>query len=74
MNLAELGRSLRRARMAARLSQEALAAKSGVPRSRISKLETGKLPEFGAVKLLRLFEIVGLELVTFEPDQPTVSR
>jgi transcriptional regulator with XRE-family HTH domain len=63
MNLAELGEAFKRARILANKTQQEVAEYSGVPRARISRFETGGLPELGAVKLLSLFEAVGLELL-----------
>jgi transcriptional regulator with XRE-family HTH domain len=63
MNLAELGEAFRQARIEANLTQHDVAQRSGVPRQRISAFETGALPELGAVKMLSLFDAVGLELL-----------
>jgi transcriptional regulator with XRE-family HTH domain len=63
MNLAELGEAFRRARLAANLTQQQVAAQSGVPRGRISMFETGMLPELGAVKMISLFDAVVLEIL-----------
>jgi transcriptional regulator with XRE-family HTH domain len=62
MNLFELGETFRRARITANRTQQQIAEQSGIPRARISRFETGLLPELGTVKLLSLFEAVGLEL------------
>ncbi|RQG99135.1 helix-turn-helix transcriptional regulator [Paraburkholderia dinghuensis] len=62
MCLFELGEAFRRARIAANKTQQQVAELSGVTRARISRFETGQLPELGTVKLLSLFEAVGLEL------------
>jgi transcriptional regulator with XRE-family HTH domain len=62
MNLFELGETFRLARIAANKTQQQVAEQSGIPRARISRFETGLLPELGTVKLLSLFEAVGLEL------------
>ncbi|RZS81910.1 helix-turn-helix domain-containing protein [Pigmentiphaga kullae] len=67
MNLAELGEAFRSARMAADLTQQQVAEMSGVARGRISMFETGALPEIGAVKMLSLFDAVGLELIVRPP-------
>ncbi|MDH2234700.1 helix-turn-helix transcriptional regulator [Pigmentiphaga sp. GD03639] len=67
MNLAELGEAFRTARMAAELTQQQVAEISGVARGRISMFETGALPEIGAVKMLSLFDAVGLELIARRP-------
>ncbi|MGF6440059.1 helix-turn-helix domain-containing protein [Paraburkholderia youngii] len=63
MNLAAFGETFRNARLAANLTQQAVAAKSGVSRHRISLFETGTLPEIGAVRMLNLFDAVGLQLI-----------
>jgi len=63
MNLAELGETFRQGRLAANLTQQEVARRSGVPRGRISLFETGALPELGAVKMISLFEAVGLEIL-----------
>ncbi|WP_118180614.1 helix-turn-helix domain-containing protein [Paraburkholderia phosphatilytica] len=62
MNLAQLGETFRRARLAVNLTQDQVAELSGVARPRVSQFENGSLPELGAVKLLSLFDAVGLEL------------
>jgi transcriptional regulator with XRE-family HTH domain len=63
MNLAELGETFRNARINANKTQQEVADASGVPRARISLFERAQLPEFGAVKLLSLFDALGLELL-----------
>ncbi|MBN3761312.1 helix-turn-helix transcriptional regulator [Burkholderia sp. Ac-20365] len=63
MNLAELGDAFRQERLAANLSQQQVAEISGVQRARISRFETGRLPEIGVSKMLSLFDAVGLELI-----------
>ncbi|WP_233886319.1 helix-turn-helix domain-containing protein [Paraburkholderia flagellata] len=63
MNLSDLGETFRLARIAANKTQQQIAEQSGVTRARISRFETGLLPELGTVKLLNLFEAVGLELI-----------
>lgn len=63
MNLSDLGETFRLARIAANKTQQQVAEQSGITRARISRFETGLLPELGTVKLLSLFEAVGLELI-----------
>lgn len=63
MNLSDLGETFRLARIGANKTQQQVAEQSGVTRARISRFETGLLPELGTVKLLSLFEAVGLELI-----------
>lgn len=67
MNLAELGEAFRRARIAADLTQQQVAEISGVARGRISMFETEALTEIGAVRMLSLFDAVGLELIARRP-------
>ncbi|HTJ92215.1 MAG TPA: helix-turn-helix transcriptional regulator [Pararobbsia sp.] len=62
MDLIELGETFRLARIAANRTQQQIAELSGITRARISRFETGLLPELGTNKLLSLFEVVGLEL------------
>ncbi|WP_084598321.1 helix-turn-helix domain-containing protein [Paraburkholderia atlantica] len=62
MDLFELGETFRHTRIAANKTQQQVAELSGVTRARISRFETGRLPELGTAKLLSLFEAVGLEL------------
>jgi len=62
MNLFELGETFRLARIASNKTQQQVAEQSGITRARISRFETGLLPELGTVKLLSLLEAVGLEL------------
>ena len=61
MNLAELGEVFKRARINANLTQEEVAQRSGVQLARVSLFETGALAELGAVKMMNLFNAVGLE-------------
>ena len=70
MNLFELGQSLKDARIRQQLTQNELAARTGISLSSISGLERGILSEIGVVKLLQLFAAVGLELHT----RPTGQR
>ena len=63
MDLFELCETFRLARLAANKTQQQVAEQSGITRARISRFETGLLPELGTVKLLSLFEAVGLELL-----------
>lgn len=62
MDLFELGESFRAARIAANKTQQDVAALTGTTKERISRFETGQLTELGIVKLLSLFDAVGIEL------------
>src|ERR1700676_3345188 len=62
MSLAELGEAFKMARIRARKTQREVADETGMTRTRVSMFESGALSEFGAAKMLSLFESVGLEL------------
>jgi transcriptional regulator with XRE-family HTH domain len=54
---------IRRARIGAGLSQERVAQRTGVSRSRVSRIEQGRQPQVSAELLIRLADVVGLDLV-----------
>jgi transcriptional regulator with XRE-family HTH domain len=58
-----------------RLTQHQLAAQARVSRDLIAKLETGRLPELGVKKLLRILRAVGLDLrmTTLNLNRPTLE-
>ncbi|PLQ00374.1 helix-turn-helix domain-containing protein [Cupriavidus pauculus] len=63
MDLIELGVAFKAARIHSRKTQQEVADLTGVSRARISAFENGALPELGVVKVLALFEVVGLEIL-----------
>lgn len=62
MNLEEIGRRMRQARKARKLTLEAVAEASGVSRVTLGQIETNQIPEIGTRKLMRALEVVGLEI------------
>jgi transcriptional regulator with XRE-family HTH domain len=62
MDLFALGEAFRAARIAADKTQQDVAVLTGTTKQRISRFETGQLTELGIVKLLSLFDAVGIEL------------
>jgi transcriptional regulator with XRE-family HTH domain len=60
--VAELGRELRQARLAAGLSQVEIAGAVGLSSSLVSRIERGRLPFVPIRHLARLLSVVGLEL------------
>ncbi len=70
MTLAELGAELARARKERGLSQTALGRAAGIARQTISALERGAIPELGVQKLVRVFEVLDLELVVRPVGHP----
>jgi transcriptional regulator with XRE-family HTH domain len=61
-DLEELARAIASHRRQRGLTQDALARKARVSRPLIAKLETGRYPEVGVKKLLRILHAVGLDL------------
>ena len=59
---AEFGQLLANRRKELGLKQKELAASAGVPGASLSRLENGRLPEFGLRKLISLLTVLGLEL------------
>ena len=57
------------------LTQDQLAMKAGVSRPLIAKLETGRYPEIGIEKLLRILHALGLDLriTTLNLKRPTLE-
>lgn len=66
--LSSLGCELARLRQSQGMTQEALAASSGIGLSTIAGFETGGLAELGSGELLRLLDALGHEL-SFSPRQ-----
>jgi transcriptional regulator with XRE-family HTH domain len=62
MNLTELANAFKDARLSRRLSQLEVAKATGISRLTITKFESGASQEIGVLKLLSLFQKVGLEL------------
>jgi transcriptional regulator with XRE-family HTH domain len=59
---AEIGRLLAQRRKKLAIKQKDLAASAGIPVASLSRLENGRLPEFGVRKLISLLTVLGLEL------------
>jgi transcriptional regulator with XRE-family HTH domain len=59
---AEFGQLLANRRKELGLKQKELASYAGVPGASLSRLENGRLPEFGLRKLVSLLTVLGLEL------------
>jgi transcriptional regulator with XRE-family HTH domain len=60
--LVELGEAVATRRRSLRLKQGDVAARAGISQEALSRLERGKLPEFGSRKLLAVLAILGMEL------------
>ena len=59
---AEIGLRLALRRKQLGIKQKDLAAAAGIPGASLSRLENGRLPEFGVRKLISLLAVLGLEL------------
>lgn len=57
-----MGRQIRNARRDRKLSQTALARQLGMGQAAISGIERGTIVEMGVRKLMRLCDVLGLEL------------
>jgi transcriptional regulator with XRE-family HTH domain len=67
MDIHAIGRQIRQERLAYGLSQTTLASFSGLTRVTIGNLEAGKLRDLGFQKVLRVCELLGLNLATSSP-------
>jgi DNA-binding response OmpR family regulator len=59
---AEIGQVLALQRKKLAIKQKDLAESAGIPGASLSRLENGRLPEFGVRKLISLLTVLGLEL------------
>lgn len=60
--LFDIGRNIRSARKARRLSQAELASAVGMSRTTIGQIENGTVQDIGVRKLIRILELLELEL------------
>ena len=74
-DLGEIAARIRVQRRALGLTQHELANRAKVSRALIAELETGRLPELGFKKLVRILHAVGLDLrlTTFNRQRPTLE-
>ncbi|NQW85095.1 MAG: helix-turn-helix domain-containing protein [Alcaligenaceae bacterium] len=69
MNLCEIGALVQSRRAQLGLTQVQLARMSGLSRATVKQLEGGTLKEVGVTKLLVLFDLLGLDMTTWQPRQ-----
>jgi len=62
MNLEQIGREIRRARLSRALTQAQLAASAGVTRTTLNQVENGSVKDLGIRKVESVLRQVGLEL------------
>jgi transcriptional regulator with XRE-family HTH domain len=70
MNLAELGKEVATARRQKGLSQTDLARAAGISRQTVSALERGALSDLGVQRLVRVLEVLDLELLARPAGHP----
>jgi transcriptional regulator with XRE-family HTH domain len=70
ITLTELGAEVARARKVKRLSQAELGRAAGLARQTISALERGAIPDLGVRKLVRLLEVLDLDLLVRPAGHP----
>ncbi|MEW6219218.1 MAG: helix-turn-helix transcriptional regulator [Thermodesulfobacteriota bacterium] len=68
--LFQIGKQVRLARKARQLTQAEVAAALGMSRTTIGQIENGTVPEVGVRKLIRLLELLELELRVRPAGQP----
>jgi transcriptional regulator with XRE-family HTH domain len=70
MNLPQIGREIRRARLARGLTQAQLAAGALLTRTTVNQLENGLISDLGVRKIEALLDQLGLELVVDRSIEP----
>lgn len=60
--LFDIGQKIRHARKHRKLTQTELATRLGMSRTTIGQIENGTIREIGTRKLIRILEVLGLEL------------
>ena len=75
LEIGDIATSLREQRKQLGLNQHELAERAGVSRILIAKFETGRYPEIGIRKLVRMLNAVGLDLrmTTLNHKRPTLE-
>ena len=68
--LFEIGDHIRRERKARKMTQAHVAAKLGMSRATISQIENGTVQDIGVRKLIRILEVLELELKVRPAGQP----
>lgn len=74
MDFALTGHLIREARVKAKLTQAALAARLRMSRATLSKVENGTIEELGIRKLDRICEVLNLELSVQPRRAPTLDE
>ncbi|MDQ5984718.1 MAG: hypothetical protein CSYNP_00414 [Syntrophus sp. SKADARSKE-3] len=73
--LFEIGKQIKKARKALRMTQSDVAGALGMSRTTIGQIENGTIQEIGVRKLVRVLEFLGLELrVRQAGNRPTLDE
>ncbi|WP_367178443.1 helix-turn-helix transcriptional regulator [Aquidulcibacter sp.] len=75
LQLTDIAQHVRESRKAQKLTQAALAARAGISRAQIERLENDKLGDMGIVLILRVLRVLDLELTlqAFNHGRPTLD-
>ena len=68
--LFDIGKTIREARKNCKMTQEELAEKLGMSRTTIGQIENGTVQDVGVRKLIRLLDLLGLELKVRSKGRP----
>lgn len=75
MDLNEIGKLIRKARKARKLTQGSLGQELGMSRATLSGIENGTVPEIGIRKIFSICAALGLELVIQDKTRrPTLQQ
>ena len=68
--LFDIGNKIREARKNCKMTQQEIAEKLGMSRTTIGQIENGTVQEIGVRKLIRLLDLLGLELKVRSKGRP----
>lgn len=75
LHFSDIAAQIRDTRKAKKLTQAALAARAGISRAQIERLENDKLGDMGIVLILRVLRVLDLDLTlqAFNHGRPTLD-
>ena len=75
LHFSDIAAQIRDTRQAKKLTQAALAARAGISRAQIERLENDKLGDMGIVLILRVLRVLDLDLTlqAFNHGRPTLD-
>ena len=72
--LIEIGEKIRKERKRKKISQEQVAKNLGMSRTTISQIESGTVQEIGVRKLIRILELLELEIQVRQSGAPPTQE